>query len=86
MEAKKNDVDLGVAQCAAQLLGAKIFNEKKQVMLPKIYGCVTSGTEWLFMFLEDQHIYTDSKRYYLLEVEKVLGIFQKILDYYKKIL
>ena len=29
VEAKKNDIDLGVPQCAAQLVGAKFFNEKK---------------------------------------------------------
>ena len=27
IEAKKNDVESGIAQCAAQLLGAKIYND-----------------------------------------------------------
>jgi hypothetical protein len=40
---------VGVPQCAAQLLGAKLYNEKKGVKLDKIYGCVTTGNEWLFL-------------------------------------
>ncbi len=42
VEAKKNDIDLGVPQCAAQLVGAKFFNEKKSIKIDKIYGCVTT--------------------------------------------
>ncbi len=84
VEAKKNDIELGVPQCAAQLVGAKLFNEKKGVLLSKIYGCVTTGNEWLFMVLEDNKILIDSKVYYLTEIEKILGVFQTIIDYYKK--
>ena len=84
VEAKKNDIDLGVPQCAAQLLGAKIFNEKKGVNLEKIYGCVTTGDEWLFMKLENDLI-VDEQKYYLVEINKLLGIFQQIVDYYKNI-
>ena len=85
VEAKKNDIDLGVPQCAAQLLGAKIFNEKKGVLLEKIYGCVTTGDEWLFMKLENDLI-VDEQKYYLVEINKLLGIFQQIIDFYKKII
>lgn len=83
VEAKKNDIDVGIPQCAAQLLGAKIFNEKKGIKLPKIYGCVTTGDEWLFMKLE-QDITVDIRKYYLIEIEEIMGIFQSIIDYYKQ--
>jgi hypothetical protein len=85
VEAKKNDIDLGVPQCAAQLLGAKIFNEKKGVQLEKIYGCVTTGDEWLFMKLENDLI-VDEQKYYLVEINKLLGIFQQIVEFYKNII
>ena len=84
MEAKKNDVELGVPQCAAQLIGAKIYNEKKGIHLAKIYGCVTTGQEWLFMVLEDDLVKINTKLYYLNEIENVLGVFQCIIDYYIK--
>ncbi len=83
VEAKKNDLELGVPQCAAQLVGAKVFNEKKGVQLSKIYGCVTTGNEWLFMFLENNTIRIDNKVYYLDNIGEILAIFQHIIDYYK---
>jgi hypothetical protein len=85
LEAKKNDTESGVPQCAAQMIGAKMFNEKKGHQVEKIYGCVTTGKEWLFMKLEDK-IYIDKKSYYLDNIDELLGVFQTILDYYKKVL
>ena len=82
VEAKKNDVELGVPQCAAQLIGAKIYNEKKGVKLDKIYGCVTTGNEWLFMKFEDDCIEINTKVYYLIEIDNILGIFQWIINFY----
>ena len=83
VEAKKNDLEIGVPQCAAQLLGAKLFNEKRNVMLDVIYGCVTTGDEWLFMKLEHD-LFIDTRKYYLNEINELLGIFQEIIDYYQE--
>ena len=46
VEAKKQDFDLGIPQCAAQLIGTDLFNKKRNVVLDKIYGCVTTGINW----------------------------------------
>ena len=86
VEAKKNDIEIGVPQCTAQLIGARIFNERKGVQIPKIYGCVTTGNEWLFMLLENDTVFVDSNLLYLTQIETILGTFQQIIDYYKKIL
>ena len=82
LEAKKNDIELGVPQCAAQMIGAKIFNERKGILLEKVYGCVTTGNDWLFMRLEEK-LYIDKKMYSLDNISELLGIFQYIIDYYK---
>ncbi len=84
VEAKKHDIDIGLPQCAAQMIGANIFNQRKKVTIPIIYGCVTTGDDWLFLKLEDNIIYIDTQKYYLSETNKILGIFQYIIDYYKK--
>ncbi len=81
--AKRNDIEVGVAQCAAQLLGARLFNEQKGVKLDVIYGCVTTGDDWLFMKL-DKDIFIDNRKYYLSEIEELLAIFQQIIDFYKE--
>ena len=82
VEAKKNDLEEGVRQCAAQMVGAKVFNQKKGIDLDKIYGCSTTGTDWQFLELSDQ-LYVDNRQYYLVELKELLGIFQQIIDYYK---
>jgi len=86
VEAKKNDTELGVPQCAAQLVGSKIYNEDKGISLPTIHGCVTTGNEWLFMVLEGDLIKINTKIYYLNEIENVLGIFQEIIGHYVEVL
>lgn len=42
VEAKNSDIAAGVPQCAAQMLGAKLFNEQKNTPVSVIYGCVTT--------------------------------------------
>jgi hypothetical protein len=85
VEAKKNDLELGVAQCAAQLIGAKIFNQSKGVELKYIYGCVTTGREWMFLCLNDD-LLIDQNTYNITQLEVLLGVFQKVIDHYKAIL
>jgi hypothetical protein len=83
VEAKRNDLEEGVRQCAAQLLGAKLFNEKKGIILDKMYGCTTTGDDWLFLEFFDNHLIIDTRKYYLVEIKELLGIFQYIIDNYK---
>ena len=83
VEAKKSDIEVGVPQCAAQLVGAKFFNEKKGIKIDQIYGCVTTGNEWLFLKI-DTELTIDSRIYYLNELNELLAVFQQIIDYYKE--
>lgn len=86
VEAKKHDIPIGVPQCAAQMVGTRYYNKLTGEELEKIYGCVTTGNEWLFLKLEGDTLTVDNRRYYLGSVEKVLGIFQIIINYYKEML
>jgi hypothetical protein len=85
VEAKKHDVELGIAQCAAQMVGAQKYNQKKAITPSAlVYGCVTTGDDWLFMKLEANTIQIDTKKYYLGNLPELLGVFQIIIDYFKK--
>ncbi len=42
-EAKKQDIELGINQCSAQLYGAYTFNQQFNSSVSKIYGCTTTG-------------------------------------------
>ncbi|MBF0103263.1 MAG: hypothetical protein HQK77_20375 [Desulfobacterales bacterium] len=82
VEAKKNDIESGLGQCAAQMLGARIFNQREGCDITTIYGCVTTGEVWQFLKLSDNTIYIDSGRYYIDNIEKILGVLQVIVESY----
>lgn len=82
VEAKKSDIKGGLGQCIAQMLGAQKFNQLEENEISVIYGCVTTGEDWQFLMLKDTHIDIDSRRYYINEVDKVLGVLQHIVETY----
>ncbi len=84
VEAKNHDIDLGIPQCAAQMMGARLFNERKKVTVSQIYGCVTTGDEWRFLVLKDKELTIDDRIYYFIEMGEILAVFQEIIDFYKK--
>lgn len=45
VEAKKEDVESGLGQCTAEMVAARIFNERDGIPLSAIYGCVTAAPE-----------------------------------------
>lgn len=83
IEAKRNDFDLGIDQCAAQMYGAYLYNKKFNQAIPALYGCVTSADEWLFLKLENNTFYIDKEKYFIKEIEVILGILQFIVNQYK---
>ena len=82
VEAKNHDIDSGLGQCAAQMIGARLFNQRDQLPLETIFGCVTTGEAWHFLKLEQDRIIIDTKRYYIDHVEYILGILHLIIEFY----
>ena len=74
VEAKKNDINFGLGQCAAQMVGAQRFNEQKGTQSPKILGGVTTGEVWKFMLLKEAVLQIDLSDYYLNQLPEILGI------------
>ncbi|MCB1192263.1 MAG: hypothetical protein H7A23_04405 [Leptospiraceae bacterium] len=79
-EAKDEDMDWGIAQCAAQIYGAKLFNEMEGKNFPILYGCSTDGVEWQFIKFKDNIFYLESKIY--TDLREILGVWHAILDSY----
>jgi hypothetical protein len=44
-----------------------------------VYGCVTSGSNWRFLRLQESQLAIDRREYYLREVGTILGILVQIL-------
>ena len=74
VEAKKENITAGLGQCVAQMLAARIFNERAGTEVSTIYGAVTTGSIWKFMKLDGSVISIDLTEYYLKDVNKILGI------------
>ena len=80
VEAEKHDLIGGLGQCAAQMVGARMLNEQDGVNYPVIYGCVTTGSDWQFLKLENNLITLENKLKYINELPYLLGTFQRIID------
>lgn len=64
LEAKKHDIEEGLGQCGAQMLGARVYNEKEGNPVPCVYGCVTNGDAWQFAKLGGLELSIHSKRFH----------------------
>ncbi len=80
VEAKKNDVDEGMGQCVAEMIAAQLFNQQEQASIETIYGCVTTGETWQFMRLNSTQLAIDDNKYFINELELLLGCFQYLLS------
>jgi len=74
LEAKKNDIEEGVGQCAAQMLAARMYNEKEGKAVPFMYGCVTTGETWQFLKLTGTDLLIHPTRIPLQELPKILWV------------
>ena len=79
-ESKNEDMEYGRAQCAAQLYGAKLYNEAEGKDIPVLYGCATDGVEWQFLRFEDNVFYIDNRIY--TNLNEILGVWHLIIQGY----
>lgn len=80
MEAKNQAIEEGYAQCAAEMYAARLFNQQNHEPFETIYGAVTNAYEWVFLKLDGDFVYVDSQRYYLNNLNQLLGILQWIIN------
>jgi len=80
LEAKKQDIELGLGQCAAQMFGAALFNQRHQWPTYPLHGCVTTGETWQFLQLDSAQLLIDTNRYFINELDKILGILTTIMQ------
>ncbi len=71
VEAKPENLNAGLGQCAAEMVAAQIFNQQPN---QTIYGCVTNGELWKFLKLHQTDLIIDLDAYALDPIERLLGI------------
>lgn len=74
VEAKNERIVSGLGQCFAEMIAAKIYNEREGNGVACIYGAVTTGHAWKFLKLENDTAYIDIEDYYIKNPEKIVGI------------
>jgi len=80
VEAKKDNLDKGLGQCAGEMVAAQRFNQTKNISDNSIYGCVTNGELWQFLSLQEKIISIDPHRLYIENIDKIFGMLIKILS------
>lgn len=73
VEAKKADLNIGMGQVVAEMLAAQLFNQQQDMVRGKIYGCITSGTQWRFLSLEGHQLCIELQDYSLHPLPSLLG-------------
>lgn len=79
VEAKREDLNGGLGQCAASMIAAQRFNDQSSKSIPTIYGTLTTGDRWKFIKLENQTVTIDLLEYVIPPVEKIIGILVNMI-------
>lgn len=74
VEAKKADIASGFGQCIAEMLAAQRFNQEQGRLVERIYGVVTNGVLWRFLYLIDKTVAIDSIDHSIPPVDQILGV------------
>lgn len=85
VEAKKQDLYGGIPQCIAEMLTAWSVNNRAGIHYEAIFGYVTTGNEWLFLKLSGNRAIADPAIFYYPELNRVLGVFQWIIDQFSTV-
>ncbi|MFZ4658676.1 MAG: hypothetical protein ACOYNY_16810 [Caldilineaceae bacterium] len=74
VEAKNENIKQGIGQCIAEMIGAALFNARRNNSITIVYGVVTTGNNWKFLRLVENTVYIDVTEYYIKEIDKIVGI------------
>lgn len=79
VEAKHDNIEDALPQCVAELYAAFLLNGSRPA---RLYGCVTTGTDWQFLVVEGHQktACVDVDLYLLSDLSKLLGVFCHIID------
>lgn len=80
VEAKNDNLQNGLPQCMAEMIAARIFNERNNNNISTIYGVVTTGTNWKFLRLVNQTIEVDLNDYFIDKISKIIGILKHLIN------
>jgi hypothetical protein len=78
VEAKNEDIPRNPGQCVAEMVAVRVLNEREGNPTPVVHGAATTGSEWLFLRLDDDVVTFDSRDRTLDDVGKILAYLAAI--------
>ncbi len=79
VEAKNENMKAGIGQCLAEMVAARLFNERKGRDEQAVYGVVTTGNNWKFLQLLGNAAQVDLVEYHIKETGRIIGIIKAML-------
>lgn len=80
VEARNENIRLGIPQCIAEMLAATVFHEQRGLSPRVVHGAVTTGSDWRFLRMHGTRVEIDGEEYYLRQVERVVGVLVSMLS------
>lgn len=80
VEAKNDNIQLGLGQCIATMYAAQIFNRRQENNIIAVYGSVTTGTNWKFLKLINEVVQIDVQEYFLNDLDLIFGILKSFIS------
>jgi hypothetical protein len=80
VEAKNDNLKSGLGQCMAEMVAARLFNQKRGREVPRVHGVVTTGSLWKFLRLEGDVISLDPREYPITELDRVVGVLVSLIQ------
>lgn len=80
VEAKNDNLEVGLGQCVAEMVAAQRFNAEKGNDIPIVYGATTTGMLWRFLKLEGQTLSIDIAVYQIERCDKILGVLASMVE------
>ena len=79
VEAKRDNLTIGLGQCVAEMVAAQCFNAERENDISCVYGALTSGIDWVFLKLEGKKLQLDMAAYQIAQCDKILGILANMV-------
>ena len=80
VEAKKGEIEIGLGQCAAEMVAAQQFNAQHHAEIRQVAGVVTTGSSWKFLTLTNHTLCIQADEIALEHLDKILGLFAKLIE------
>ncbi len=79
VEAKNDNLEVGLGQCVAEMVAAQRFNTEHDNDIPRVYGATTTGVLWRFLKLEGKKLHIDMTVHSIDRCDMVLGILTSMV-------